>query len=129
MPIPRYLIPLALAFPLLTSACSLYRVQSEDISPYFHAPKASADEVVYIEHVDRPHEIIGFVTVNAERNRPLSEVIEMMKAEAAEMGADAITDITSDATGTWKRIPLQKILANAYVRANFTATMVVFKDK
>ena len=57
----------------------------------------------------------------------MDQIIEKLKREAAVLGADAITDIKTDSTGTWKKLPLQHVLGNAYVRANFTATAVVFK--
>ncbi len=50
-----------------------------------------------------------------------------MKREAAILGADAITNIQSDATGAWKKLPAQEVVGNGYVRANFTATAIVFK--
>lgn len=51
-----------------------------------------------------------------------------MKREAAILGGDAITDIQSDATGTWKRLPIQKTIGNAYVRSNYTAEVVKCRD-
>ena len=55
----------------------------------------------------------------------IKEGIEKMKSEAAILGGEAITDIQSDATGLWKRLPAQRTIGNAYVRANFTASVVV----
>ena len=118
-----YLLPLMFVF----SACSIYHVNSEDTATDFYPSKISADQVVYMEKIDRPHEIIGYITVNTERIQPMNEVIEQMKREAAILGADAITDIHTDANGVWKKLPAQKFLSNGYVRANFRAAAVVFK--
>lgn len=121
-------LPLLLTIILLTSGCSLYHVDSEEITTEFLPPKKSINDVVYIEEVDQPHEVIGYVTVNAERRQLMSEVMRQMKREAALMGGDAITNIQSDATGQWKKLPGQNTIGNAYVRANFTATVVAFKQ-
>ncbi|MCA9398438.1 MAG: hypothetical protein KC618_01730, partial [Candidatus Omnitrophica bacterium] len=118
-----FVIPLV----LLCSACSIYHINSEDVSSDFYYPKASINDVVYIENIQEKHEVIGFITVNTERNQRLSEVMQKLKREAAILGADAITDIKSDATGQWKKLPAQEIIGNGYVRANFTASAVVFK--
>ena len=117
-----------LGIVFLTSSCSAYYVNSTEVSPEFYPSKKSAQEIVYIEKVDRPFEIVGYITVNAERSKRLQEVIENIKREAAILGADAITDIKSDASGNWKKLPAQHLIGNGYVRANFTATAVVFKQ-
>lgn len=111
----------------LTSACSLYHIDSEEVTTNFYPSKESAAEVEYVETVTGPHEVIGFITVNAERSQVMSEIIAKMKREAAIIGGDAITNITSNATGRWKRVPPQKLLGNAYIRANFTATVIVYQ--
>jgi hypothetical protein len=111
----------------LTSACSLYRIDSEEISTNYYPRKDSLQDVVYLERLDRPAEIIGYVTINTERNRTFEEVIEQMRYEASELGGDAITEITVGAPGSWKRIPIQQWFGNAYIRANFTAKVVVFQ--
>jgi hypothetical protein len=102
---------------LFVSACSFYRINSEDSSTELYPSKASADDVVYLETVDRPHEVIGTVTVNTEHRQSREEIIQKMKREAAILGADAITDLQPVA-GKNKRVT---------VRANFSATIVVFK--
>ena len=112
---------------LLTSSCSMYSIDSEDLTTDYYPSKKSAVDVVYLETVTQPHEIIGYVTVNAERRQQISDVIEKMKREAAILGGDAITNITTDATGTWKKLPAQKLISNGYIRANSTAAVVVFK--
>ena len=114
----------------LTSACSIYNVDSQNISANYYPAKKSANEVSYLEKVDQPNEIIGYVTINTERiqGEKMEDIIGKMKREAAILGADAITDIKTDATGDWKKLPAQKIVGNAYVRANFTATAIVFKN-
>lgn len=107
--------------------CSVYHVNSEDITTNFYPSKQSISEIVHVEQVDRTHEIIGYVTVNTERRQRMTDVVNKMKREAAIMGGDAITNIHTDATGQWQRLPAQEILGNAFVRANFTATVIVFK--
>lgn len=120
-------LTLLLGIIFLASACTLYRIESEEIASTFYQPKESDDQVTYLENVSQPHEIIGFVTVNAERNQSMEEVIKRMRHEAAVLGGDAITNITTNASGSWQKVPPKKLLGNAYVRANFTATVVVFK--
>ena len=112
---------------LLTSSCSIYHINSVDSGSTYY-PAKSADEVVYLEEIDEGHDIIGTVTINAERKqRDINDIIVKMKREAAILGGDAITDIQSDASGVWKRLPVQQAIGNAYVRANYTASVVVFK--
>jgi len=112
---------------LLTSACSMYHVTSEDIADNYYPSKKSALDIIILENVTKPHEVIGIITVNAERRQKIEEVIAKLKREAAILGADAITDLQSDSTGQWKKLPVQAALGNAYVRANFSAVAVAFK--
>ena len=116
-----------ITFVLLTSSCSIYHINSVDSGDTYY-PAKSTDEVVYLEEIDEDYEIIGTVTVNGERKqRNIDDILGKMKREAAILGGDAITDIQSDATGVWKRLPVQQTISNAYVRANYTASVVVFK--
>ena len=116
-----------IAFVLITSSCSIYHINSVDSGDTFY-PAKSIDEVVYLEEVDENYTVIGTVTVNGERKqRNIDDVIVKMKREAAILGGDAITDIQSDATGVWKRLPVQQTIGNAYVRANYTASVVIFE--
>jgi len=108
----------------LTSSCSLYHISSENSTDAYY-PSRENSEVVYLDRIDDTYTIIGTVTVNAERRQRLDDVIERMKREAAILGGEAITDLQSDATGPWKRLPVQQTIGNAYVRANFTASVVV----
>jgi len=111
----------------LTSACSMYHLHSEEITDVYYPSKESGDDVLFVEEINQPHEIIGMITVNAERRQKYPEVLEKLKHEAAVLGADAITDIQSDSTGDWKKLPAQGTIGNAYIRANFSAVAVVFK--
>lgn len=120
----KFLYTITLAIAL--SACSVYRIDSEDITTEYYPSKSSPSEVVYLEEPDRNFKIIGYVKINAERRQRLGEIIEKMKREAAILGADGITNIKSDATGRWKQLPAQDIIGNGYVRANFTSTAIVF---
>jgi len=112
----------------LAAGCNIYRVNSEEVSAHYYPSKTSSSEVVYLEQVSRPHDIIGFVTVNTERSESMEEVLEKIKREAAILGGDAVTNITVNSPSGWKKIPPQKILGNAYIRANFTATVIAFQD-
>ena len=116
-----------MTFVFLTSSCMVYHINSIDNTEAFY-PQKSIDEVVYLEKIDQPFEVIGTVTVNGERKqRSYDDVIVKMRREAAILGGNAITNIRSDATGVWKRLPIQKKLGNAYVRANYTADVVIYK--
>ena len=112
---------------LFTASCSIYHVNSVDSTDAFY-PATAPEDVVYMEDIDRDHEIIGTVIVNAERKqRDIDDIINKMKREAAILGGNAITDIRSDATGSWKKLPAQPMIGNGYVRANYSASVVVFK--
>ena len=113
-------------FVLIVSGCSLYTVSSEETTPDYYASKSSPNEVLYVENVTQPHHDIGYVIVNTERRNNLDQVLDKLKREAAILGADAITNIQTDATGFWKKLPGQRLLRNAYIRHNFRATMVIF---
>jgi hypothetical protein len=122
----KKLLYLIVACAFVTSGCSVIRVDSTDVTTNYYPSKSSKNEVVFVKEVNQPHEVIGTVTVNTERNQRLNEVLEKMKYEAAILGGDAITNLKSDATGTWKKLPVQNVVGNGYVRANFTASVVVF---
>lgn len=114
----------------LLTGCSVYQLDSKDSVTNFHPPKKDSSEIVYLETTDKPFEEIGTVTVTTERRQSTEEILQMIKLEAATLGADAIMDLQSDATGSWKAIKpikLQKILSNAYIRANYSAKAIVFK--
>ncbi len=116
-----------LILSFLSTSCSIYRVNSQEVTDNVYAPKKSSAEIVYIEKIDRPYEVIGFVTINTERRQDEEAIIAKMKKEAANLGGDALTNLQVDATETWKKLPGQKVLKNGYVRANFTATVVAFQ--
>lgn len=118
---------LLLSLTVLTSACSLYNVSSEETTLNYYPSKPTTKDIEYMEDVTRPHEVIGYVTVNAERRQSISEVVERMKREAAILGGDAVTNIQTDATGEWRKLPAQQLVGNAFVRANFKGTVVVLK--
>lgn len=112
---------------LTLSACSLYRIDSEEVSTSFYASKTSDTDVTYVETVTEPHEVIGFVTVNAERNQKMPEVLRRIRHEAAVIGGDAFTNITTNASGTWKKLSAKNLFKNANIRSNFSATVIVYK--
>jgi len=111
----------------VTSSCSVYSIDSQDVGKKYYPPKKTSDQIVYLKVVDQPYETIGQVVVNTERRQQMSDVLEKMKREAAILGADALTNIQTDATGVWKNLPAQEFIKNGYVRANFSATVIVFK--
>jgi len=108
------------------SGCSIYHVNSVDTTEDYYPSKQTANDVVYLQTVDKPHRVIAQVIVNTERRKTISEVIGKMKREAAILGGDAITDIRTDASGAWKKLPAQALVGNGYIRANFTASVIVF---
>jgi len=112
---------------IFTGGCSIYHVTSEDITPDYYPSKRLASDVIHLTTITRPHKVIGYVTINTERRQHISDILEKMKREAAILGGDAITNIKTNATGQWKNLPAQDLIGNAYVRANFTASVVVFK--
>ena len=121
----KYIISLFLLV-VVAAGCSLYTVSSEETTEEYYPPKSSANQVLYLDRVPQPHTIIGYVTVNTERRKTLEEVIDKLKREAAILGGDAITDVQTDATGFWKKLPAQRLIGNAYLRINFRAAIVLF---
>ena len=124
---------IAIFFILLTagflSGCTTYSISSKDTGQNFYPPKNSIDDVKYMEKIDQPYEEIGTVTVSTERRQSLDDVLPKLKQEAAILGGDIITDIHTNASGTWQLIkpPFSKLLGNAYIRATFTAKVLVLK--
>ena len=116
-----------LLFTSLLSGCTFYQIDSKDTSTDFHPPKNSIDDVAYMETIDQPYDEIGIVTVTTERRQTLEDVLPKLKQEAAILGGDVITDIQSNAGGTWKNIKLQKLFGNASIRTQYSAKVVVLK--
>ena len=109
------------------TGCTLYQIDSKDTTQNFYPPKTDISQVQYLEKVDRSYDEIGVVTVTTERRQSLVDVLPKLQQEAAILGGDAITDIQTDATGTWKKIKPHKLLGNAYIRATYSAKVIVFK--
>jgi hypothetical protein len=117
-------------FSFLGASCSFYDVKSQESIFDYHSPKSSKEEVPYLKEVDRPYTVIGSVSVNAERNQNLMDIIDRMREEAAILGGDAITNITTDSgTGTWAKIKPKNLFGNSHVRTNFNAQVIVFHEK
>jgi len=118
---------MVLACAGLLSACSLYQVNSDYTSNEFYPPKETVGQVIYLETVDRPHQVLGSVTVNVERHQKLSNILERMKREAAILGGDAVSNIrTNTGTGKWAQIKPKELFGNANVRSNYVADVIVF---
>lgn len=112
---------------IFSSGCTVYQIDSKDTSQDYYAPKTSIDDVAYVEKADKPYTEIGTVTVTTERNLPLEDVLPKLKQEAGNLGADAITELQSDATDFWKKLPPQKIIGNANIRSIYTAKAIIWK--
>jgi len=112
---------------IFASGCTVYQIDSKDSSDDYYVPKTSIDDVAYIEKVDKPYTEIATVTVTTERVQTLDDVLPKLKQEAGMLGADAITDVASDATELWKRYAPQKLMGNAYIRTTYTAKAIVWK--
>ena len=116
-----------LALLILTSGCSFYNINSEEVTENYYPPKKSSESVVFLDEVKDPHEVIGFVTVNTERRQKMQDVLEKMKREAAILGGDAITNITrktSKGNEKIKMAKLKKFFEDGAIRSTFTATVV-----
>lgn len=109
------------------TGCTVYQIDSKDTSTDFYPPKKNIDDVEYVEKTDKPFVEIGLVTVTTERRQSLKDVLPKLKQEAAILGADAITDIQTDASGIWKSATLKEILGNGYIRVNVSAKAIVYK--
>lgn len=123
----KFLFLTALLFA--TSGCSLYQIEAESTSFDYYPSKASPNEIVYLEAVDKAYDVIGKVTVNAERNQKRKDVLDKLKYEASVLGGDAITNIkTNGGTGKWAQIKPKELFGNGNIRTNFIADVIVFKD-
>jgi|CXWL01.1.fsa_nt_gi uncharacterized protein YbjQ (UPF0145 family) len=123
----KKLISPVLMLTFLAAGCSIYQIDSKPENAVYYPPKRNPLEIVYLESLDKPHEVIGTVVVTTERRQSLENILPKMQYEASVLGGDAITDIQTDATGVWKKIKAQALLGNAYIRANYSAKVVVFK--
>src|SRR5690348_4447799 len=97
------------------SGCTVYQIDSKDASQDYFVPKTSVDQVAYVEKADKPYTEIATVTVTTERRQSQEDVLPKLKQEAGMLGADAITDVQSDATDFWKSLKGQKLIGNAYI--------------
>ncbi|MBI3602668.1 MAG: hypothetical protein HY209_07250 [Candidatus Omnitrophica bacterium] len=111
----------------ILTGCSIYQIDFRNTSQNYYPPKTNIDQVQYMEKVDRPFEVIGVATVTTERRQLLKDILPKLKQEAAILGGDAISDIQTNATGIWKKIKPQKLFGNAYIRATYSAKVIVFK--
>ncbi len=105
---------------LILSACSLYKINSDETSLEFYEPKSTSSQVQFLENADLPgFEVIGTVVVNTERRTPTDVVITKAKREAARLGGDAITNLREEP-------PLRKgkFFKNAYIRTNYRADVL-----
>ena len=110
------------------TGCSLYHVDSQETALDSYAPKVSAEQVVYQENIERTHEVIGVVSVTADRARPLEDIIDIMKGEAAMLGGDAITEVHSGpAAPVAGHGKSSGLFANAAIRLQYSAKVIAFK--
>lgn len=123
----KIIFPIIFMLSFAAAGCSVFQIDSRTEGTKYYPPKKSTSDVIYLESVDKPYDVIGTVTVTTERRQALENVIPKMIYEASVMGGDAITDIQTDATGTWKKIKPQALLGNAYIRSNYSAKVIVFK--
>lgn len=122
----KHLFPVLILI-FVAAGCSIYQIDSKPETNVYYPPKKSPSDILYLESLDKPHEVIGTVIVTTERRQALENILPKMQYEASVLGGDAITDIQTDATGVWKKIKAQSLLGNAYIRANYSAKVVVFK--
>jgi hypothetical protein len=120
-------IILLLILTFTLTGCTVYQIDSHDSTDSFYPPKTEIDQVQYLEKVEGSYEEIGIVYVTTERRQSLADVLPKLKQEAAILGGDAISDVQSDATGTWKKIKPKKLLGNAYIRSTYSAKVLIRK--
>lgn len=109
------------------SGCSIVHVSSEYLTDEYYPEKKNTADIAYLETVYQDHKVIAHAVVNTERRQTLNDVIGKLKKEAAVVGGDAITNIQTDATGAWKKLPAQKLIGHANLRVNFKADVIVFE--
>lgn len=112
----------------LLSGCSLYQITSEETTFDNYPPKSSSRDVLYLEQITRPYQLIGYVKVNAERSQKKEEIIEKLKHEAAAMGADAIANISVVDEEPVAKNKFIHLLENARLRKTYMADVLVFSS-
>lgn len=116
-----FLLPI---LALVLSACSLYKINSDETSLEFYEPKTSTSQVLFLKNADsQKHEVIGTVVVNTERRTERDVVIAKAKREAARLGGDAITNLREEPPEHKNRF-----LKNAYIRTNYRADVLKLTD-
>lgn len=107
---------------LILSSCSFYQVRSQDDSGFSLAePKKSFMDVEYVSETKKPHQVIGTLRVNTERNRGMEDVIRKMKMEAAVLGGDAVTEVMPDPEAAKKKE------SNARMRVDYVGKVIVYQ--
>lgn len=89
--------------------CSLYQIDSQNITPDYYPPKASQKDVAYVEKIEKPYEVVGTVTVVTDNGRAFPDVIEQMRPQAALLGGDIITAVTFKPEGPLRRCYTAKV--------------------
>ena len=84
------------------SGCSVVRIDSEETSFDINVPKNAADKIVFQDKIDGPYEIIGIVSVSAEKAKTLEDVLPRMRQEAAVLGGDVLTGISIEPEGVFR---------------------------
>ncbi len=107
-----------LTLALISSGCTSYKVNAEEIMFAPSSKFATENEVQYLETATAPYEVIGHVTVNTERRNSLEEVAEKMKRQVAMLGGDAVTNIVQS----------DKPSLITHVRTVYTGTVIIFKN-
>ncbi len=116
-----------LCLVFLFGGCSFYQITSEETTFDYYPAKSSAMEVQYLKTISQPYKLIGYVTVTTERNQKLEDIIEKLEREAASLGADAITNITTiDRVEKSQKAISFHLFDNANIRESYVADVVVF---
>jgi len=97
----------------LLTGCSVYRIESEDLTLGYYPPKNPAQSALFIEKPDKPFEVVGKVSVSVENGKTFADVLDKMCNEASVLGGDAVTGVIIEPEGI--------------IRTRYTAKVVVFK--
>jgi len=116
-----FLLPLLV---LVLSACSLYKINSDETSLDFYEPKSPSSQILFLENADsQKYEVIGTVVVNTERRTAKDVIIAKAKREAARLGGNAITNLREEPPEHKSRF-----LRNAYIRTNYRVDVLNLAD-
>ncbi len=117
----KKLLLLAITFMVFSTGCAtMARWKAADNETTNFSPTNAKDVLVYsTDEIDRPYLIIGPVVAAADAGEDAEIVVNMLKDEAAKLGADAIVKLELNPTmGYWQSAIQAKGIAVKFEEGN-----------